>query len=313
MPHVFFRATVDALDNITSIFDFVHPLNVSLRFTRSKVQEEYNYNPSYTDSDFQALFDPDQNVHGANYKRAFITTNWEEQEERLAWILLNNLFAIHEGWAQRLHTEIFNGYGYDDKVFTKNLEFPGLSSKFSSYFAPRKKTSSILSTSFYIPYKSACNLDFSKLENYMLCYRYFKEARNCFMHRNFVASQAIIDAYCNLLSIYTTANFDVSEVPKIIPPVLNKPVRLSLRGVIGFSQIVQRIMIISDINLIKCKAAEKEFLARIPSNWNSRTLSSDQSTAHDQISIFSRKLGLLKATWSIDYQNFLINNHLFNI
>ena len=45
-----------------------------------------------------------------SYNRAFVETSWENQEESLAWLLLNNLFAIHEGWAQRLYEDIFSSY-----------------------------------------------------------------------------------------------------------------------------------------------------------------------------------------------------------
>ena len=39
MATVFFQATQDALDNITTTFDFVHPLHASLKYTRRKVLE----------------------------------------------------------------------------------------------------------------------------------------------------------------------------------------------------------------------------------------------------------------------------------
>ena len=107
MADVFFRASKDALDNITSAFDFVHPLNVSLRYTRSVIAEALADNPDLTTADFQRMIDPNNIVHGVNYNRAFIDTAWISQEESLAWLLLNNLFAIHEGWAQRLFEDIF--------------------------------------------------------------------------------------------------------------------------------------------------------------------------------------------------------------
>ena len=37
MNEVFFRASQDALDNITNVFDFVHPLTASMKFTGDKV------------------------------------------------------------------------------------------------------------------------------------------------------------------------------------------------------------------------------------------------------------------------------------
>ena len=312
LADVFFRASKDALDNITSAFDFVHPLNVSLRYTRSVIAGALADNPDLTTADFQRMIDPNNIVHGVNYNRAFIDTAWISQEESLAWLLLNNLFAIHEGWAQRLFEDIFSGFHYTDR-FIKNLEFPGLTNKFLSYYVTNGKKSVALDGAFWGVYKAKSHLDFSKLENYMLCYRYFKEARNCYMHHNFVASQKLIDAYNDYIPVATTTDLDVSEVPEIAPPVLGQPVQLRLRDVIGFSQLVRRIIIISDINLLCTTAAEKEFFDRTPSNWTCRTLSGNPSRAKGQINRYSEKAGFLKSQWTADYQNLLINHGIFSL
>lgn len=312
MSDVFFRASNDALDNITAAFDFVHPVNVSMRYARRVITEALGNNSELTSSDFQMMIDPDNLVHGVNYNRAFVETSWENQEESLAWLLLNNLFAIHEGWAQRLYEDIFSSYHYSDR-FIKNLEFPGLTNKFTNYYCTSTKTSVALDGAFFSVYRAKSGLDFSKLENYMLCYRFFKEARNCYMHHNFVASQKLIDAYNDFLPVATTADLDVSEVPQILAPALGQHVQLSLRGVIGFSQLVRRIIIISDINLLRATAAEKEFFDRVPAGWTCRTLSGSPSHAKGQINRFSGKAGFLKSSWTADYQQLLIDNGIFSL
>ena len=107
MTAVFFRASEDALDNITTAFDNIYPLTVSLKYTRRVINEAVNSNESDGEIDYQQIIDPENSVQGVNYKRAFIETSWDTQEENLAWVLLNNLFAIHEGWAQRLYDDVF--------------------------------------------------------------------------------------------------------------------------------------------------------------------------------------------------------------
>jgi hypothetical protein len=311
MADVFFRASKDALDNITAAFDNVHPLTVSLRYTRRVINEALSRSTGNSEIDYQRIIDPDASVHGVNYKRAFIETSWATQEENLAWLLLNNLFAIHEGWAQRLYDDVFHGFHYQEKSFIKNLEFPGLTSKFSNYYVTANKLSNALDGAFFNAYKTASGMDFNKLENYMLCYRFFKEARNCYMHHNFDASQQLIDAYNAFLPFATSNDLDVSEVPIIIPPVLGHRVELNLRGVIGFSQLVRRIIIITDINLLRTTAAEKEFIDRKPIDWTCKTLSADATRSKGQINRYSGKSGFLKASWTADYQQFLINNGIF--
>lgn len=82
------------------------------------------------------------------------------------------------------------------------------------------------------------------------------------MHRNFTSSQEIVDAYTAFLPKATLMDLDTEEVPVIISPVAGQSVHLSLRGVIGFSQFVRRIIIISDTHLIKTTSAEDEFFAK---------------------------------------------------
>lgn len=317
MENVFFRASKDALDNITTAFDNVHPLTVSLKYTRWVINEAVNSNSFDVEIDCQQMIDPENFVHGVNYKRAFIETSWDTQIENLAWLLLNNLFAIHEGWVQRLYDDIFCKFYPQEKEFIKDLEFPGLTGKFKNYYLRTDRRSIALDGAFFNAYKVKSGMDFDKLENYMLCYRFFKEARNCYMHHNFVASKKLIDAFSAFLPIAKCNDLDVSEVPIILPPTLGQRVQLNLRGVIGFSQLVRRIIIITDINLLRSKAAEKEFIDRKPADWHCRTLSGDVARCKGQIERYLNKSGFLMEKWTADYQpslpflQFLIDNGIF--
>ena len=311
MANVFFNASKDALNNITDAYNFVHPITVSMRYVRNEVASLVSSNPTIDNTGIQDVIDPTGAVHGVDYRAVFTDITWDNQEEKIAWLLLNNLFAIHEGWAQRLYEETFTGYGYTDK-FVKNLEMDNLTKKLSSYFLRTGKISSAMDGAFFDLYKNQSMLDFGKLDNYMLCYRCFKEARNCYMHGNFVASSRLITAYNKYLPKATLSALDVGEVPIFIPPVSGQQVRLSLRGVIGFSDILRRIIIISDINLLRATAAEKEFLDRKPNGWTRKNLSSNPAKAEKQITRYSKKMGFLKATWTADYQSFLIRNNIFS-
>lgn len=313
MAEVFFRASNDAMKSITYAYDFVHPVTVSMKYLRKEIEKLKLLHGTITNDEIKAIIDPDSMVHGVNYERSFVQETVEEQEERIAWLLLNNLFAIHEGWAQRLYTETFADYGYTEKPFIKNLEFSGLSDKISTYFIPSIKKSTQMEGAFFEVYKQKSGLDFNKLDNYMLCYRYFKEARNCFMHGNFIASQKVLTAYNNYISIATIENLDVSEVPITIAPILNERINLCLRGVIGFSLIVLRIIRICDAYLLCAKAAEKEFLDRKPGDWKTHTLSGTPAKAMDQISSYSMKAGFMRAKWTRDYQNYLLDKNIFTL
>ena len=308
MAAVFFLETKAALENITTTFDFVHPLRVSLIYTRNRV--EMINSTGVTNEDFKSEIDPNNVIHGVDYKVSFIETAWEHQEELLAWVLLNNLFAIHEGWVQCLYDKYYS-VDYDWKKF-KQLQFPQLQNKFPNYFAKGKNKSLVMTNAFFDVYKNNSGLDFNKINNYMLLYRFFKEARNCYMHNNRVASQEVVDAFNSYQTVATIRDLDCEKVPEIIPPILGQPIQLKIRGVIGFSQFVRRILIISDTYLIQTKASETVFLSRKPQNWTTLTLSSNTKRAKNQITSYSRKFGLLEATWIPEYQEFLIKNKIFS-
>ncbi len=307
MAQVFFNATKNALNSITELFQLVHPLRTSMHYTRGAIAQIAAVNPNANNNFFKASIDPDDTVHGTDYQEAFINTPWEKQEEQLAWLLLNNLFAIHEGWVDSIFHERFEQKGYGKKNFIDGLESTGLSAKFSSYYVTTPMRSQMLTDAFFDTYKNASRLDFSKIDNYMLMYRYFKEARNSFMHGNCIASQRLIDAYTAYLSIATETDLDVAEVPLVTPPVLGQTVHLNIRGVIGFSAFMQRILIISDANLLQTKSAEDEFLSRKPFQ-ASLTLSTNAHRAKMQIEQACVNAGFLHPVWTEELQRYMVTH-----
>lgn len=318
MDYVFYRASKAALNNITTAFDLVHPLNVSWRYTKSTLQNALNSNPSI---DLKEVIPSEDRVHGVNYLRAFIETTLDEQEEKLAWLLLNNIFAIHEGWAAALFHDAFEQRG-NENIFSKGLEYPGLSQVLLDKYVQPGSSPNVIENAFHSVYQnkaitSGTRVDFTKLDHYMLCYRFFKEARNCYMHGNFVASQRLLDAYNDYFPVANSSILGVNEEPEIIPPERNKRICLRLRGVIGFSDIVRRIIIISDITLIRAKEAEKEFLeqiSEIPADkWTmGQKLSRGKKEAEEQIRRFTTGTAhFLKPTLTPEYKQFLIDNGVF--
>ena len=95
MARVFFKATEDALNNITELFKLVHPLRTSMHYTRKAVAQMATENPNADDDYFKSIVDPDDNGHSTGFREALIYITWAKHEEQFAWLLLNNLFAIH--------------------------------------------------------------------------------------------------------------------------------------------------------------------------------------------------------------------------
>ena len=141
--------------------------------------------------------------------------------------------------------------------------------------------------------------------------------RNCFMHKNFVASAKLVDAYNDFLPVATIGSLDVSEVPAFFPPVNGEPIKISLRGISGFSQIIRRIIIISDGYLICTKGAEKEFLSRKPAHWQKTCVGCPTDNPNENAIKWGKKYaaeaGFLTPNWTSEYHRFLVANSLLSI
>ena len=208
---LFFTASEDALDMISREYDLIHPLRASLKYVRKNVANLSDISMA------QSMIDPSEEIHGVNYQKAFISDSWEKQEEELAWMLLNSLFAIHEGWASEIFN-IFKGTEFPTEFkFSQNLEKTNLSALFSSYFVTPALQSTMIDSVMQNAYITKNNLDVGKLDTYMLMYRYFKELRNCYMHHNGKITDRVVNAYTAYTLIVTCeADVDANECKRTI-------------------------------------------------------------------------------------------------
>ena len=84
------------------------------------------------------------------------------------------------------------------------------------------------------------------------------------MHRGGIADQKCVDSYNAFSAVATPAALAMKECPQHLPPTLNNPVTLSLRGVVGVTEIVLRLVVTLDSQLARNQRAESVFL----DSWN---------------------------------------------
>ena len=120
----------------------------------------------------------------------------------------------------------------------------------------------MLHNSFYSTYLGKRDRCYAQLDALLHCYRVFKEARNCYMHNGSIADQKLINAYTDYLPFATASSLCVSEVPDFPAPALGTEVQVSLRGVVGFSYILIKLLVSLDTELLCAADAEAEFIAR---------------------------------------------------
>lgn len=302
MTEVFFTSTKRALNNITSTFDMIWPISVglwNLRCMVNGVRKEY---PNVTESELTAKFSQGSGIHGVNYKRAFTQTTWEQQQTHLAWILLNNTIPVFEGWLEELKQDYFA----DMKI--KDLQFPQSAQVEVTRLI--SNPSALLKNAFYSTYCGKRDRCYSNINSLLSCYRVFKEARNCYMHNGSVADQKLIDAYNNYKQA-TTSSLCVSEVPEFPMPCLGSQISISLRGVVGFSYIIIKLLVTLDTELLQSANAEKEFIARYKSKHTiMRTLKADVNASRRQVKQYVKQCGFPSPKNIDDIITFLVNNCL---
>lgn len=311
LQDVFFTATKKALNNITSTYDTVWPTAVGLWNLRCMVNGVKKEFPSVSESELAAKFSLGSGIHGVNYKRAFLESSWETQQTKFAWILLNSSIPIFEGWLEELKQTVF------PNLKVKDIQFPN--SVQAEVNRLKQNPSAMLTNSFYQTYSQKRDRCYANIEALMKCYRVFKEARNCYMHNGSKADQKLIDAYTDYLPVATKTDLCVSEVPEFAQPILGSDIQISLRGVVGFSYILIKILVSLDTELLCTSNAEQELLARYKEKHTNqdghfimRTLKPDKEGASRQVKRYIQQCGFSLPQTVEDLTDFLLKNHLIS-
>lgn len=303
LTDVFFTATKKALRNITSTYDTVWPTAVGLWNLRCMVNGVKKEFPNISEAELAAKFSFGSGIHGVNYKRAFEDHTWTQQQTKFTWILLNSTIPIFEEWLKELKQNYFP----DMKV--KDLQFPGQVQAEVSRLT--SSPSIILKNSFYSTYLGKRDRCYGQIDALLHCYRLFKEARNCYMHNGSKADAKLINAYALYTPFATPAALCVSEVPEFSPPVLGNEIQISLRGVVGFSYILIKILVSLDTELLCAINAEREFISRYQEKHIIlRTLKPNLDGARRQVKQYVQQCGFPAPFAVDDLTSFLLSNHL---
>lgn len=271
MADAFFHITNDSLESITNLCDLIHPIASSMWYLRKQVSELHSQFPKVQNNQLDYFFGKNSGVSGTNYVSAFINTSWDEHKESIAWIFLNNVFAIYEGWLKGLHDNVFdNTHGNLDE---KAMQFPvgnarrnGILEELSRLTATKSVEINSIFFNSYSTKRHRCFetnasgervLNSDKLRNLLYCYRYFKELRNCYTHKCMIADVLTVTAYNEFVAHVTKPDdLDMAVIPAHIVPVVGNKVSVDLYGVIGFSEALRKIMLTVDAVLLSSQLVQ---------------------------------------------------------
>jgi hypothetical protein len=263
-----FQCAEDAHREITSLFDFVQPTVIALWNLRWQVQGFLNQVPTATSDDLANRFALGSGMRGGELKLACVDTPWERQKSEFAEFVLSSVIAAFEDYTGRLaELDVTRNDKFRRKV-SQSLQFPikvpgqnprGFSWAISTLTFP----SSALSGVFQNSYKAHRRYSAATLGNLLICYRFFKCMRNMVAHNGGRADQETIDAYNRFSAVSSVAALGLPEVPEHNHLTLKGPIKLELRGVIGLSDIVLRIIRTYDVTLSESALAEAQIRTRV--------------------------------------------------
>lgn len=308
MKNGFFVATQESLGAITGLFDFVWPAAVglwNLRWQVSGYAHARGQRPSVPE--LRARFVEGSGIHGANLHRACIDKTWEEQQADLAKVVLLNLVSIYEGWATDLVAELSIGPASVAKNTVQGLQFPtasikgkpsGVSVAVACLATPACHA---MEQDVYPLRNGKAAVSMQELEDLEVVYRFFKETRNCLMHQSGRASQRQVDAFSSFTALAAKPKLSFS-IPQHHAAALSDPVRLSLHGVVGFGDILRRMMLTIDAEALRGTPALQVLLARWQTVHGVVSLKRDAKSKAAQLRLLLAKVDVpsAKTTTSIE-------------
>ncbi|GMV69375.1 MAG: hypothetical protein AMXMBFR76_18140 [Pseudomonadota bacterium] len=248
---------------LTEVFDFVWPTATAIWNLRWQVAGYVSASPAATDSELAGRFIAGSGIRGANLRRSCIDTSWEDQQQEFARFLLFEFCSLYEAWCKGAVNELCA-----TASLSKDLQFPTTFTNGEPSKGLRHAVNSIVNNGSPIMAESIYpaiadnkkNLP-QHIEQLLICYRYFKEARNSLVHAGGSASIHFVSAEKAYKQL-THEEVGLKEVPAISSHTEGSPIKLSLRGVVGFGDVVLRLVSTLDAEFSKSMWAENAFLSR---------------------------------------------------
>ena len=299
---LFFEETTAAIKELNAIIDNFASALIAIRNLRCEVKGVLAEYPEFTEEMFHARYHFDEKIGWKNYKTLFSTQPFSVQEEAFTWYLLYSTCAVFEGWLARM-----SNLGLIAQSMPKKLQFPVRGTREMNAYVTAN-TSHVMKNVFYSAYKVNKKYSYQNITALLYCYRMFKEMRNALVHNGKVATQECVDAFSDYQNNCSTVTLGTKETPIVSNVLLNAPIVPSFRGVIGFTDIVIRILISYDCELIQTQGAERYFLDKYRRLPESRNLpSANRGKANKQFLSKIRKCGFSIGNRVSDLQKYLIS------
>lgn len=301
---LFFNSSKIIVPQMTAIFDFIWPTAAAMWNLRWQVKGLVGENPGIGHDALLGRFVAGSDIRGVNLKKSCLENSWEQQKEQFAKIMLSEFCALYEAWYASLNEELSNLLSSSN---LKDYEFPKILVRLGAL-----PDSAPLSSTVYPSLAENKKYNLSALPEMLATYRYFKGLRNGYIHNGGVANEKLFEVY-NLFSVISAADLGVAELPEHPEISVGKPYHVTLRGVVGFGDVMLRLITTLDAEFAKKEVAEPVFVKK----WKgvilgSHTMPGNDDDADRYIKRLVGKLNLKAPATGLPLRGFLKENKLIN-
>lgn len=309
---LFFDSSKLLFAQVTDVFDFIWPTVSGMWNLRWQVNGYLTANPDASVDELKGKFTKGSGGEGANLKRACQEFTWDNQKEQFATFLLVNSFAFYESWI----TNILKSLGHSSKQLEKALQYRtigtttaptgGIQLAINNLTNP---SSNELRDLFYASYLENDKNGILILDNLMICYRCFKELRNCIMHNGSIADSKLMTTYNDYI-LLLPSDLNAIELPVVETPSLDKPVKVNLRGVVGFYDIILKLVATIDAELSISEKAVQIVVSKSKKANVRLSIKAETRRKNEQIKGLFGKINMPKPLNYSKAEVFLKNNSL---
>lgn len=254
----FFSSSQAAAQRITDMFTLFWGIDAGLWNLRCEAKKYFNNHPTTAPSKLNKPAKDEivkgLKIHGLNLDAIANGYTWEYEEEFLAEILLIYATAIFDGWTYKFVSESLaelndstkkeepeenksddnGGKGTSSNEIIRRMR----SGNFEPYLKELKKVDGSRAK---ICSPKGNGSDMGYINKQILLYKYFKQCRNCIAHGDKTFSDEVEMAYFQVRNL-TAEECDLKEIPEMVPSAAGSPFELKLRGVVGFTKVLLKII-----------------------------------------------------------------------
>lgn len=253
---LFFGVTQQAVDRLTFTMGEYSVALIALEYLRLQTKQIMKRRACVSNSELRNELAAGLSVHWQDFKGLACATQWEQHEVFFSWALLEASISTFEGWVSDVGRIM--GLSNGEKT---NLQVPEHFQRVVSRLQ-RECHSASMRRAFYDVYGHSCKCCYPAMASMLHCFRFFKEMRNAFVHEAGRASERLVRRIVEYQRICTRSSLHVNEVPVVNPCAIGDVVVPVYRGIIGFTDVLIRILVSYDSELLCTTYGEAEFLQR---------------------------------------------------